>query len=559
MATIGTLVVDLKANTAQFNEGMKRAGGRIQQLGKRFQSVGRDLSLKVTAPILAFGVLTLKSAADFEAGMNKVKALTGASGDELKALEKQAKTLGRTTQFSASQAADAMGFLGMAGFQANEILGAMPGTLELAASAQLDLGSSADIVSNILTGYGLKVEDLTRVNDVLVKSFTSANTDLVQLGQAMKFAGPVASGVGLKFEETAAALGLMGNAGFQAGLAGTALRGAIVKMLNPTGEAGAVIDKLGLSFVDSTGKLRPLVEIIKQLEEKGVSTAEIMKLFGQRAGPAMQALVSQGSDALEAFTATLEKSGGTASKIAAVQMEGLAGGMRALRSAFEGFMLAIAQSGLLEWATQFAKKMTGIVQRLAETNPAFLKWGTVIALAAAAVGPLLVVMGSLMVVIGALASPIGLVLAAVAGLGVAWGLFGKQAVEAVKKVFNAVKTWLVDRFGALVRRIKSLIKSIGGAFRNIWRGAPGGRSFGPVPALQHGAVLTRPTVALVGEAGRELVVPAQRSQRGPEVQAEFERLMAAEGGGETTIIVPVIVDGRELARVVARHTKRGVR
>ena len=129
----------------------------------------------LTAPIIGFG-------ASFESSMNRVKALTGTSDDPLsfKRLTDQAKELGKTTKFSAGEAADAMGFLAMAGFDTNKIIGAMPGVLELAASAQLDLASAADITSNIMTGYGKTTEELGHVNNVLVKSFSSGNVDLRQ-------------------------------------------------------------------------------------------------------------------------------------------------------------------------------------------------------------------------------------------------------------------------------------------------------------------------------------------------------------------------------------------
>src|SRR5690606_29752779 len=154
MAEVGTLLVRLTADLSEFSKHMEGAQKTLQSVGKRMTDVGKTLSTRVTLPIVGAGVAILKTAGDFEAGMNRVRALTGATGETFGALEEQAKLLGRTTQFTASQAADAMGFLAMAGFDANQILGAMPGTLELAASAQLDLGRAADIVSNILTGYG---------------------------------------------------------------------------------------------------------------------------------------------------------------------------------------------------------------------------------------------------------------------------------------------------------------------------------------------------------------------------------------------------------------------
>src|SRR5690606_17316874 len=305
----------------------------------------------------AVGLASIKTAGDFEASMNRVKAVTGATGKDFDALVEQAKQLGKTTQFSASEAADAMGFLAMAGFKVDEIMTALPGVLNLAAAGQLDLAEAADIASNILSGYGLEVAEINRLNDVLAKTFTSANVDMRMLGESFKYVGPVASSAGIQFEEAAAAIGLLGNAGIQGSEAGTALRGAIARLLQPTAEVSDTLKRLGVSVVDSKGELRPLAESIRQLEKSGAKTADMMTIFGLEAGPAMQALGSQGSGALGQLTKDLENSGGTAQRIADTQMEGLNGSLKELQSAFEGLMLAIADTGLLAGATSLVTKI----------------------------------------------------------------------------------------------------------------------------------------------------------------------------------------------------------
>lgn len=284
-----------------------------------------------------------RAAGNFEAAMIKVRVLSGATGEQFQALERQALELGRTTQFTASQAADAQGFLAMAGFKTDQILGAMPGTLQLAAAAQMDLGRSADIVSNILSGYRLEVADLGRVNDVLVQAFSSSNTDLQQLGEALKYAGPVASAAGIRFEEAAAALGLMGNAGIQGSMAGTSLRGAISRVLNPTAAMTRTMRQAGLRFTDAQGRMLPLVEVVRQLEPHAEDAGLMMELFGQRAGPAMAALVSQGSSSLAQFDRELQNSGGRAQEVADSRMQGLDGAMRRFSSAAEGAQIAFGK------------------------------------------------------------------------------------------------------------------------------------------------------------------------------------------------------------------------
>ena len=192
---------------------------------------------------------------------------------------------------------------------------------------KIDLARSADIASNILTGFGLDVKELDMAVDVLVKTFTSANTDLSQLGEAFKMVAPIAASAGLSFTETSAALGLLGNAGIQASLAGTSLRASIAALLSPSSAAAAVMDRLGVSALDTEGNLKTLTDIVEQLEKSGATTADMLTIFGKRAGPAMAALVSQGSKALKELDETLQAAGGTAKEIADKQLEGFKGQM----------------------------------------------------------------------------------------------------------------------------------------------------------------------------------------------------------------------------------------
>ena len=399
---LGQAILELATDDRKLRKGLAKGKAAAQKFGASMKSVGQDLSLKLTAPIVAFGALSLKAAGDFEAGMNQVKAVSGATEEQFISLREQAKELGATTQFSASEAAAGMGFLAQAGFEANEILSAMPGTLQLASAAQLELGEAADIVSNILTGYRLDVEDLNRVNDVLVKAFTSSNTNLQDLGQAMKFAGPVASAAGVGFEEAAAALGLMGNAGIQASMAGTSLRGVISRILNPTKKAAGIMKDLGLKFTDVNGRLIPLNEIIQQLEKHSDDAGLFMQLFGQRAGPAMAALVAQGSDALVKFTEDLKNSGGTAERIAKVQMAGFNGAMKEMKSAFEAVQIALGDSGLLDFMAKLVRRLAAGFRAASLANPELLKIGIVVAGLAAVIGPALIVLGQLSIAFGAL-------------------------------------------------------------------------------------------------------------------------------------------------------------
>lgn len=375
--TTAQLIVSLVDRLTAPARGVAATVTRLQEAQARNAASmdamrGRMVDAAAMAYALARAVGSpVQVAADFETAMNRVTALSGATGEQFDQLRQQAMELGRTTQFTASQAGDAMGFLAMAGFKANEILGAMPGTLQLAAAAQMDLAETADVVSNILTGYNKDVSELAHVNDVLVKAFTSANTDLSQLAEAMKYAGPIASAAGVAFEETAAAISLMGNAGIQGSMAGTSVRGALTRMLSPTKQVRAAMAQAGLTFTDTKGRLLPLADIIEQLEPHAEDAGLMMELFGQRAGPAMAALVSQGADSLRELQAELEGSAGTAERIANVQMAGFNGMMKEFWSVVEGLQIAIGNA-LLPVLTALGQQfiaLMGPITAFLEANP----------------------------------------------------------------------------------------------------------------------------------------------------------------------------------------------
>ncbi len=345
--------------TDQFSEGLKSVQSRLGSATAAVMSMrGALIGLGAAAVFTSM----IRSMADFEKSMNRVKAVSQATALEFDVLKEQARELGATTVFSAKEVAEGMGFLAQAGFRTNQIIGAMPATLDLAAAAQLDLATSADIVSNVMQGYGLYVSEAGRATDVMAKAFTSSNTDLRQLGQAMKLAGPVASGFGIKFEEAAAALGLMGNAGFQATLSGTGLRGALVRLAVPTKAISNVLGELGIELVNSAGEMDSITEIIRKLEKSGASTAQVMELFGQRAGPSMQALLKQGSVALADFTKKLEAAGGTAKEIADIQLKGLAAEIKLLASAWVEMTLVIGDEGGTSAAGAALRFLTGVVK-----------------------------------------------------------------------------------------------------------------------------------------------------------------------------------------------------
>src|SRR5690606_21948473 len=217
-------------------------------------------------------------------------ALTGAAGPDFEKLEERAKELGRTTVFSASQAAEAMSSFALAGFDVQQILKAIGPTLDLAATGQIEIGQAADIAAKIMAGMGLEADQLGHAVDVMAKAMTSANTDLEMLGDAMKFVGPIAKSAGRSLEETVAIIQALSNAGIQAERAGTTLRGILLSLTSPSAEAEKELQKLGVRINDAQGNVRPLADIIDDLNGSlaGLGSGEKLGILG-KIFPARQA------------------------------------------------------------------------------------------------------------------------------------------------------------------------------------------------------------------------------------------------------------------------------
>ena len=329
------IVGDIAGLTRAYEEAKKQTEGfegDLKSIGKSLTSVGSDLTMKVSAPLVLAGGLMLKTAVDFDDSMRQVAAVTGATGDQFDRLRQQAIDLGASTAWSASEVATAMQYLGQAGLDTNEILAATPQMLSLASAGALDLGTAANISTNVLAGFNLEISDLAHVSDVLAQAASSSNTSVEGLGTAMSYVGPVASAAGLSIEETSAAIGLMSNAGIEGSMAGTALRGALTSLMSPTAQVTATLAQYGLTAADVDPQVHSLAEIIDTLGAAGLSTGDAMTLFGDRAGPGMIALLSAGSGALDDYAATLEDCDG-----AAQQMAELLGQARAQRQRVQVF------------------------------------------------------------------------------------------------------------------------------------------------------------------------------------------------------------------------------
>ncbi|WP_439390174.1 phage tail tape measure protein [Bacillus velezensis] len=341
-------------------EAAKRASSRIRIMGERMDSIGGKMrsvgsSVAMTSGI-AFGALALslrdavQVGIDFEKQMSKVQAISGGSAAEIAKLREQAKELGATTVFTASQAADAQGFLAMAGFKVNDIYDAMPGMLSLAAAGQLELGMAADITSNIMSAFALKAKESGHASDVIAYAAANANTNVEQMGEAMKFLAPNANSLGWGMEESAAAIMAFGDAGLQGSIAGQAFGTSLIRLASPTGKASKLVKKLGFDFFDAAGNMKSMPEVVEEMEKglKGMTkeqqAAALKTIVGAEAYKHWAVLLQKGSKALGDNTKALEKSDGAAKKMADTMLDNAHGSIVAFQSALEGAKIKLTES-----------------------------------------------------------------------------------------------------------------------------------------------------------------------------------------------------------------------
>lgn len=342
----GKVVIETDLDSSGIEKGLSKLGS-ITAKGMKAATVA------ITGTAAALGgvaAAAIKVGSDFESQMSRVKAISGATGEEFEQLKEQAMQLGADTSFSASQAAEGMENLAAAGFTTSEIMNAMPGLLNLAAASGEDLASSSDIAASTLRGFGLAASDAAHVADVLAANANRTNSSVADTGEAMKYIAPLARAAGLSLEETAAAIGIMANAGVNGSQAGTSLRGALSRLSKPTKDMSEAMDELGISFYDSNGKMKSLTEQVGMLRQatEGMTDEQknnyLVTLYGQEALSGMLALINEGEGSLGELTEAYRSCDGEAQKAAETMQDNLSGALEQLGGSAETLGLAFYNS-----------------------------------------------------------------------------------------------------------------------------------------------------------------------------------------------------------------------
>lgn len=240
-------------------------GEKMKEVGGQMTEVGKSMTQKVTAPIVGLGAAAVKVTADFDSSMSQVKAISGATGDEFEQLRSKAREMGETTKFSASESADAMYYMALAGWDTEEMLNGVSGVMALAAAGGSDLATTSDIVTDNLTAFGMAADEASHFADVMTTTMTRSNTTTEMLGESFKYVAPVAGAMGYSVEDVNLALGLMANSGIKASSAGTSLRNIMQRMANPTDDVAFAMEKLGISLDDGQGNMLSFREVMDQM------------------------------------------------------------------------------------------------------------------------------------------------------------------------------------------------------------------------------------------------------------------------------------------------------
>ena len=480
------------ASTSVALAKIDEAGKKIEAFGDSVTGVGQKI-MPTSLAVAGLGTAAVKTAADFDESMSKVAAVSGATGDDLDALRDKAREMGAKTKFSASEAADAMNYMAMAGWKTGDMLEGIEGIMNLAAASGEDLATTSDIVTDALTAFGLSAQDSGHFADILAAASSNANTNVSMMGETFKYCAPIAGALGFSAEDTAQAIGLMANAGIKGSQAGTALR---TIMNNLTGEiklSGKALGDVTIATTNADGSMRDLSDILadcrgafSQLSESEQAAAA-EALVGKNAMSGFLALMNAGegdieklssaidncsdtfvktvdgaiipmSQALEEGIDWVEEYNGVAEQMAAVMQDNLGGQLTILKSQLQelaisfGEMLMPAIRAILSKIQAFVDKLNGMSE---SQRKALLTIGLIVA----ALGPLLVIIGTLISKVGAAMQGFVKLATGIKKLGV--------AVKAGSGIFGKLGAAL-GGISAPVLAIIAVIAVLVAAFKHLW-------------------------------------------------------------------------------------------
>lgn len=444
---------------------------KIDVAGKKMETVGNSIAgagkkmMGVTTVIGGVGVAAVKTAADFDSAMSQVAAVSGATGKDFDALRNKAREMGAKTKFSATEAAEAMNYMGMAGWKTEDMLDGIEGVMNLAAASGEDLATTSDIVTDALTAFGLSAKDSGHFADILAAASSNANTNVSMMGETFKYCAPIAGALGFSAEDTAEAIGLMANAGIKSSQAGTALRTIMNNLAGDVKISGKAIGDVTIATTNADGSMRDLSDILADCRSAFGNLTESEKaqaaesLVGKNAMSGFLALMNAGQGDIDKLSSAIDNCDGSAEKMAMTMQDNLAGQLTILKSQLQE--LAISFGDILMPAIRsIVSKLQGFVDKLNGMDEGTKRTIVTIALLVASIGPLLVIIGT-----------------AISKIGVAMQGFVKLA-NGISKLKIAIQggTGVLGKLGAAlggisapVLAVVAVIAVLVAAFVHLWK------------------------------------------------------------------------------------------
>lgn len=386
------------ATTNAALEKMDAVGAKMESVGNSIAGAGKKM-MPLTTVIGGLGIAAVKTAADFDSSMSQVAAISGATGDDLQALRDKAREMGEKTKFSASEAADAMTYMAMAGWKSKDMISGIDGIMSLAAASGEDLATTSDIVTDALTAFGLSAKDSGHFADILAAASSNANTNVSMMGETFKYCAPIAGALGFSAEDTAEAIGLMANAGIKSSQAGTALRTIMNNLAGDVKISGKAIGDVTIATTNADGSMRDLSDILadcraafgKLTESEKANAAE--SLVGKNAMSGFLALMNAAPEDIAKLSGAIDNCDGSAEKMAATMQDNLAGQLTILKSQLQELAISFGEI-LMPAIRSIVSKIQDFVGKLNSmdegTKQAIVKIGLLVA----AIGPLLIVIGN---------------------------------------------------------------------------------------------------------------------------------------------------------------------
>ncbi|OLR55034.1 phage tail tape measure protein [Hornefia porci] len=457
------LEAEAKACESKFVK-MAEVGGKMQQVGDSISGAGRKL-MPVSGAVAALGAVSVKTAADFDVSMSKVAAVSGATGEDFDKLRAKAREMGARTKFSASEAAEAMNYMAMAGWKTEDMLSGVEGIMNLAAASGEDLATTSDIVTDALIAFGLTAKDSGHFADILASASSNANTNVSMMGETFKYCAPIAGALGFSAEDTAEAIGLMANAGIKSTQAGTALRTIMNNLSKDFTISGKNIGDVTIATTNADGSMRDLRDILADTREafSGLSESEkaqaAQSLVGKNAMSGFLALMSAAPSDIEKLEGAIDNCDGSALEMSEIMQDNLTGQLTILKSQLQELAISFGDA-LMPMIRKVVSAIQGFVDKLNNMSEgqrnAILRIGMFIA----ALAPMLMV-------IGTVTSKIGLALQAFSKLG-----GGLSKVSGAISKAGGMTSILSKAFGFLLSPIGiviGVVAVLAAAFIHLWR------------------------------------------------------------------------------------------